>query len=452
MMAMFGERLPPSTGLQKDHFYLLKNMMQKEGQTDHQETEHTQNEPGNPSPRHKRRQPWTILLVIPFILAIILAWMYFPILQQVVVGTPTPPPETPTLTPTITRTPTTAPTSTITPTITATPMPPSAYRVTDMINIYPPIPQPAMEAYVLDEQNSVTADPDFSYPQWYSSDVIAQQLGISITEKYFATIGPGSATWSMDASLAPGLYQLFILDTVYSSAGSLDFQVLLGDRLLSPISGVQHVEYSTTSGTPRQVDDQWHSIGIYNLDSIAALKIQTSWEARDNSSIVAIDRALITRLPGSSEEFLEKLPANGNNFVVDDEIVAIESSDMWYKGTDQPAWGDQFQVLVNPVSTSKVTWEVPDAVPPGQYEALVWIPQIKGNSEVTYRLLVNGAEQSGVVVIETANMPASQWVSLGTWNVNSNSDAWVHITLQMEIAAGSTGEFAVDAAAFIKKP
>jgi hypothetical protein len=427
-------------------------MMQKEGQTDQQEPRHSQDDPGNPTVSHKRRRPWTILLAIPFIIAVVLAWMYFPILQQVVVGTPTPPPETPTITPTITKTATTKPTITITPTVTSTPLPISNYQVMDMFAVYPPIPQPALDAYVLDEENSVTADPDFSYPQWYSSDTIAQQLGISIAEKYFATIGPGSAVWSMDAPLAPGLYQVFILDTVYSSAGSLDFQVLLGDKPISPIGGVQHVEYSTTSGTPRQVDDQWHSIGIYSLDSVGILKIQTNWEARDNNSIVAIDRALITRLPESSLGILEQLPSEGSKFVVDDQNASIDSNDIWYNGSDQPAWGDQFQVLVNPASTAKITWEIPDAVPPGQYDVLVWIPQIKGNSEVIYRLLVNSAVQSGVVVIETANMPASQWVSLGTWDVNSTSDAWVHIALQMEIAAGSTGEFGIDAAAFVKKP
>lgn len=402
-------------------------------------------------PSSRKKTFLVILLVIIAAISVLSIWMYYPNINQMIVGTETPTPLPPTQTQTATELPTATTTSTPLPTPTNTPMPSSAFLAVDPQSISPPLSGLGTNIIVLNEDTSGFSEPDFNHPQWYSSEQISQQLGVIIPEPYFATIGPGSATWSMDVPLSPGLYEIFVLDTIYSSAGSLDFQVSLGDTALTPLLGVAHVEYATISGNPPQIWDIWHSIGLYALDFIDILAISTRWEAREMATIVAIDRVLIAQLPDSIQTYYDQLPANSPKYVVDNTTARFETNELSFTRNDLPAWGDEFQMIVNPTSDVDVFWEIPEAVAAGQYDVWVWAPRMEGNAEILYKVLVNGIETQGALVVDTGNMPSNQWVSLGTWNAPSLDGRPIRLALQMKIFGGTLGEIAIDAAAFISR-
>jgi len=334
----------------------------------------------NKKPKRPRRLLISLGITLLVLLAAMLAWMYIPVLNEIVSGTPTLPPAPPTITSSPTQTATVTPTNTPVPSPSPTPLPVSAYRI-EPDRIYPPVPGAALDAVILNEDISVSVDPPFDHPQWYSAEQISQQIGMVIPEPFFATIGPGAATWSMDVPLQPGLYEIFVLDTVYSSGGTLDFQVFLGVNELTPKLGIQHIEYNTLSGIPAQLDDVWHSIGLYELTDIDLLSVHTQWEAREMASIVAIDRILIVHQSSSNLQLLSQLPVNSPKFVVDDSAAAIDSKAIWFTRNDLTSWSDQFQMIVNPEENSQITWQIPNRVPPGYYDIWVYAPAMQGDAD-----------------------------------------------------------------------
>jgi hypothetical protein len=381
-----------------------------------------------------------------------LIWLFFPVISQAVIGSPTSLPLPPTETLIPSKTATAQFTATPIPTITNTPLPVSAYQVTDPASLYPPIPGLQLNTYILNDDTAVTPDPGFEFPQWYTSDTISQQLGVLIPEPFHATIGNGSVTWSMDAPVEPGLYEIYALDTLYSSGGALDFSVTLNGAPLSPILGRSHVDYQSSLSNPSQSEDAWHSLGIYMADSIGTFAISTSWDARDDLTIVAVDRVLITRRQDSIRNFIALLPSGNLSFVVDDLQAQVDTNEIWFTHTDAVAWGDQYQVLVNPGVDAKVTWETFDNVPTGTYQVMIWSPRVSGNAEVEYKFLVNGEEAPQALVVDLGSLPGDQWVVLGNWTASSDDSAPVKIALQMSIAGRTVGDVAIDAVAFIKMP
>lgn len=348
-------------------------------------------------------------------------------------------------------------TQTAPPTPTPSPQPPSAYLLPDLSSLQPPILDlQGSVAVLLNEDTNVLANPDFTHPQWYHSSLIGEQLGgIEFIEPYYATFGPGSVVWWMDVPLDPGLYEIYILDTLYSSAGPLDFQVTLGETLLTPIIGMPHVEYQSSQFENPQQFDLWHSIGVYDLDQINLLSIATYWEARDEFSIVAIDRVLIVRLSDSLRELINQLPQDRYKFVIDEQQADYETFQDWIMKDDALSWNDQFQIMINPPIDTKVTWELPDVVPINQYEIMAWIPEIRGTAEVGYKLLANGNEIprepiGDPPVTMQGNWLGGKWISLGFWNIPPYYGNYINLTLEMEIKAGTVGDVAIDAISFIK--
>jgi hypothetical protein len=165
--------------------------------------------------------------------------------------TPTPLPPTPTQIPT--RTPTITATPTVPPTITPTLLSPSAYRVSDITMIDPPLLEGfAVDVIILNDDKNVTVEPGFTNPQWEPSSKIAEQIGREIQEPFYATLGPGSVMWKMDVPLDAGLYELFVLDTLYSSGGFLNFTVKLGENDLTPVFGRPRVEFRSSQAVQQQ--------------------------------------------------------------------------------------------------------------------------------------------------------------------------------------------------------
>jgi hypothetical protein len=372
--------------------------------------------------------------------------------------TPTPFPPTTTITSTPTTTPTSTPTALPTPTI--TPMPPSAYQVLDLTSIRPGIPAKAVNAVILNEDTSAQVNPNFSNIQWTHSSTITEQLGIEMLDPYYATFGSGAVTWSMDVPLPPGLYELFVMDTLYSSGGALNFTVNLGNSEVQPIIGEKRVEFQSSRGTPPQTSDQWRSIGMYNLDRPDILLISTSWDQRNEYTIVAIDRVLILQLPDSHQQLLEMLPPQGGNVqILDESSAEFETVQYWVTMENAVAWGEQFEMVNTPPIASTVTWMIPNSVPISKYEVLVWIPEINGTAEVIYRVLANGTNillpegsENGDIQMTQGHYRGGQWVSLGTWSVPPVYGDSVKLSLQLETISDSVGDAAVDAIAFIQVP
>ena len=393
--------------------------------------------------------PALIMLVIGSL--VYLGWRNFAILDQFVNGRYTPTPS-PTFTATTTSTPTVTPQPTITPTPSPTPLPASAFRVQTLAALVPPPPPITIDAIVLNDDKNVVAEPDFGSISWYPSSNLGVPTGEN-SEPFFATFAAGRATWSMDVALNTGIYELFIMDTLYASAGPLTYIVDAGNAPLQPLLGTNAITLLSSQGEAPQRMNTWRSIGTYEINNPDnKLSISTSWDVRDERSIVAIDRALIARYPDSSRQFISQLPAGEQRYIVDDLQAVIDTREIIYNSNVQPAWGDQYQMLVNPGYDSTITWSTLDRVPIGRYEVLIWIPKVAASGDITLQFLVNDEALAGEITVNEASLPGNVWGSLGVWETPLIYEKPVRLSVKMSIPSGTAGEINIDAVAFIKLP
>ncbi|MDX9863609.1 MAG: hypothetical protein RBT34_02270 [Anaerolineaceae bacterium] len=416
--------------------------------------------PESPSRNHKILHiAFNIFMsIIVLMLLAILAWVSKPHITKLIPEKPTATPTiTPTFTPIPTRAPTTTPTITLTPTVTATPEPVSIYKVEDFFDVYPDVPEIAVNAYILDEDDSAQVNPAFESPLWYSSEAIGQQLGIEFSEPFYATYAAGWISWQMDMPLKAAIYEVFVLDTNTSSGGFLDFTVSLNDVPLQPLLGQTRARYKSSVSKPPQSGDQWISIGTYRFDPSGVVTISTSWDDRDEFSIVAVDRIMIIQLPESSNVMTGPFPQDRMTFISDDTQAVLNLQDPIFTNNDHLSWGDRYQFVVNPDNDVTAIWALSDSVPVGQYEIFVWVPELQGTAQAEYKLLVNdtpflsdiGAE---TVSIQHGGREGGQWVSLGTWTISDLYGNVVNLAVQMKVTGGTSGEIAFDAIAFMKSP
>ncbi len=373
-----------------------------------------------------------------------------------------------TLTPTITETvvyetptprATFTPTITLTPTVTNTPFPTSKYAVMDYSLIRPEAPLGADAIYIIDNLEA-KVEPGFDHYQWISSDIIGADIGREFDEEYYATFGAGSVRWSMDQALPPALYEIFILDTLYSSGGFLNFSVTLNDQQLQPIIGKTLLQYTTTQSEPPQYQDQWSSIGIFDIQQLGELSVFSEWGIRDELSIVAIDRIMIVQRPEMVRTILSQLPNTaGTTYIIDDEEASFSTSQYWKYWEDEQTWGGQYQVMSEPPLETSVTWTLPDLLPHGEFEAYAWIPQANASIPVSYALYAGGlllqqtddSLETEFIDGQGQNQPA-QWVKLGNWVIPPHFGNYVRIEIKMTIPESETGEVVIDTIAVIQKP
>ena len=322
----------------------------------------------------------------------------------------------------------------------------------------PPIDASGNEVVVMDDDVMVTPVPDFANPVWITSQQIAEAMGIELTNSYHATYGMPdlmSATWQMDVPLEPGLYQFYVMDTVLSSGGELDFAVRLGSRELTPLLGERLVAFKASYSKPAQRLDLWQPIGVYWLDTTEPLSVYTSWLQRDEYTIVAVDRVAVVHLPESGRQMIDKLPQGQLRYVIDETEADVEAVDFWTYMDEELAWGNQYQVLINPADKVTATYTPIDTLPYGKYQVLAWIPRVNGNAQLDFRVYLNGGDFSDEaananVQLLMGNYTESQWVSLGTWEIPEIYKDTAQLSLVMQAEGGQAGEIPVDAAAFVK--
>lgn len=392
---------------------------------------------------------------------IALIWINFPvryITNDIISSYYTETPIPPTLTPQLALTNIATKTPTLTPVIEATQLPTSAYAITIKESIDPVIPELVTDAIILNDDVNVEVSPEFSNIQWTHSSSIAQQLNLEFEEHFFATFGPATATWKMDVPVDTGLYEIYVLDTLYSSGGKLTFQVFIDDRRIEPLLGSPEIEYRSRSTDPQQRSDIWQSIGIYQLDSNGLVSVSTGWELRNEATIVAIDRLLIGRIPDTINTILSLLPSNQQRFLLDDSFADFDTTQYWEILDQSLAWGDKYHLMDNPPILTKVIWTIPYAIPVGKYEVMVWVPKIRGTANVVYSVTANNTndlqneEGQYEVTISQGDRQEPQWVSIGTWTVPEVYGELVYLKLNMTISSDSGGEVVADVIAFVKAP
>jgi len=387
----------------------------------------------------------------------LIIWLYRPWIQDWVTPDPTATPVLPTSTPmdTPTPAPTWTPVPSITPTPSLVPLPTSVYRFPETEPLNPAVPGYVNEPVILNEDKALVF-PELTNPIWIPSSQISAQLnGYTFTEPYYATFSEGSITWSMDRALPAGYYEIFVLDTLYSSGGSLEYQVKNGQNVMSSLTGTQKVTFRSSQGDKSQLGDQWHSIGVFQLPEENALSIFTQWPPRDEYTIVAIDRILISHLPDNTGDILQTLPQGLVRNVLDDDGVTIDSDTFPVEVSGNRSWGAKSTVLINPDYVDKVTWKYQDLLPLGTYEVAVFIPKLNGNAEVTYQLFANNQPLTsslgeGPIIVKQSQVQDG-WTSLGDWEIPLYFEYPVELRLEMGIKEGTLGEVAIDAAAFILK-
>lgn len=405
--------------------------------------------------REEKKPKWVVLvlIVLAAVLMGFLIWWYLPLMQKYARSFQEPTPFSPTITPVPSRTPRPTSAPTIPPPPTPTAMSASAFQLADPSLLNPPIAGLPGLPIIINEDQAVV-DPPLNHPQWIPSSKIAEQLGgIELPEPFYATFGVATISWIMDVPLPVGLYEIYVMDTVYSSAGPLDFKVRLGASELSPLLGQPSVDFlSSSRGDVRQSIDLWRDLGVYFLENNSdILSVSSVWGPRDEYTLVAVDRVLIGPLPASSLNMVAPLPPDKLKYIVDDIPAEMDSTDVVLPVEDALSWFDKFQVVTNPNKDVKVTWKLNEAVPLGKYDVLVWIPALHNKAGVTYKVLANDVELEGdPVLVNQIDYPGS-WVSLGLYDVSSLLyGKSVRLSVRLDIKGGTLGDIAIDAVAFIK--
>lgn len=427
------------------------------------------NRPPQPEPPKKKKNRRNFedqfgkIFVVALVVFIVgyLGWLFAPRVRNAMTFWPTSTPVPPAFTSTAQASATVTPLASNTPTPfpTETPRPLSTFWKPEGDSVNPAVPDAPDGVIVLSVDQSAEVSPPLDSLSWTSSDKIAADLGkTTYQEHWYATYDEGWVRWYTDQPLREGLYEIYTMDTMYSSGGSLDFSVMLGGQELTPITGSQHVEYMTSQYDPVQSQDTWRSIGMYYLTpSQEPLIVTAAWQPRDNYTIVSVDRLLIVPRKAYDLTILNQLPQIGTKYVLDDKRLEITGGDFLIDETDPQAWDLGFQLIMNPDRKVTITMPADIPWPIGNYKIYAWVPTTLGGITADVKFFTdnslvpadNGEESAKYTALQ--NQPA-QWVEIGSWTTDKYYERQRKVKVTIEIAENQSGEFPVDALALIHTP
>ncbi len=394
-------------------------------------------------------------------IVVYMGWLFAPRIRNSMTFWPTNTPTPVTPSPTVPATATVTPLATNTPTAmpTATPGPISTYWIASGSGLDPAVPNAPDGLVILSAKNSADVDPALDSVYWTSSSQIVQDLGkinSLYDSEWFATLNPGSIRFFMDRSLKEGLYEIYVMDTFYSSGGTLDYQVKVGEQEVSPLTSSQTVEFMTSQYDPRQSMDTWRSIGIYYLPpSIDVLTVSTSWGYRDEYTYVAADRVMIVPRRSTDLSLLNELPSVGTKYIMDDTEADITAGNSLFHEDVSRSWDDSYQLILNPKTKATIEYSSKEPWPIGAYSIFMYIPENKGGIDAEIQVFTDNT------LLETLNgestvklhMPTGgEWVLIGQYNTDRYYERPVKFKVTITIPEGQSGEFPVDALAFIQQP
>ena len=389
-----------------------------------------------------------------------MGWLYAPQIRNSMTFWPTHTPTPLTPTPTIPATATVTPlaTNTPTPSPTPTPGPISTYWIANGNTLDPAVPNAPEGLVILSAKNSAEVNPPLDSIYWTRSSQIVEDLG-RLTSNYdsewFATVNNGSIRYYMDQPLKEGLYEIYVMDTYYSSGGSLDFQVQLGGQQLTPMTGSQTVNFMTSQYDPRQNYDTWRSLGIYYIpQSRDVLTVSTSWGFRDEYSYVAADRIMIVPRKITNLALLNSLPNTGMRFIMDDTQASITAGNNQFRETISTAWDDSYQLIINPKQKCTVEYSSLEPWPIGSYSIYLYFPESKGGLDAEIQVKTDNTILETVAGFDTVQMhipTGGSWVLVGQYNTDRYYERPVKFKVTITVPEGQQGEYPVDAIAFIRE-
>ena len=351
------------------------------------------------------------------------------------------------------------PTNTPLPSATPTPGPISTYWIANGNDLDPQVPNAPEGAVILSAKNSAEVDPPFDSIYWTSSSQIVQDLGrlnSLYDSEWFATVNSGHVRYYMDQPLKEGLYEIYVMDTYYSSGGNLDFLVQIGGQSLTPLTSSPSVTFMTSQYDPRQNYDTWRSLGIYYImPSRDVLNVSTSWGFRDQYSYVAADRIMIVPRKITDLALLNALPNYGTRYVMDDTQADINAGNSQFRETISTAWDDSYQLIINPKQKCTVEYSSQEPWPIGEYTIYLYIPESKGGLDADIQVKTDNTVLETVGGEETVRMhipSAGGWVMIGKYNTDRYYERPVKFKVTVTIPEGQQGEYPADAIAFIQVP
>ena len=396
-----------------------------------------------------------------FFVVVYMGWLFAPRIRNSMTfwptNTPTPLPPTPTTEATMTVTPLATNTPTAAPT--ATPGPISTYWIANGSELDPEVPNAPEGLVILTAKNSAEVDPPLDSIYWTSSSQIVQDLGNMNSlydSEWFATMNNGSIRYFMDQSLKEGLYEIYVMDTFYSSGGNLDFLVQLGGQTLTPLTSSQSVSFMTSQFDPRQNMDTWRSLGIYYImPSRDVLTVSTIWGLRDQYTYVAADRIMIVPRKMTDLSLLNALPGTGTKYIMDDTQATISAGNSRFKEFISTSWDDSYQLIINPKSECTVEYSSKEPWPIGAYSIYLYLPESKGGLDADIQVHTDNTLLETVGGESTVRMhipTGGNWVLVGQYNTDRYYERPVKFKVNITIPENQTGEYPVDAIAFIHQP
>ncbi len=399
--------------------------------------------------------------MLTLFIVVYMGWLFAPRIRNAMTfwptNTPTPITPSPTIPATMTVTP--LATNTPTPSPTPTPGPISTYWIANGNDLDPAVPNAPEGVVILSAKNSAEVDPPFDSLYWTSSSQIVQDLGrvnSLYDSEWFATVNNGHIRYYMDQPLKEGLYEIYVMDTFYSSGGNLDFLVQIGGQTLTPLTSSSTVTFMTSQYDPRQNYDTWRSLGIYYiLPSREVLNVSTSWGFRDQYSYVAADRIMIVPKKITDLSLLNSLPAYGTRYVMDDTQASINAGNSQFKETVSTSWDDSYQLIINPKQKCTIEYNSLEPWPIGEYTIYLYIPESKGGLDADIQVKTDNTLLSTVSGEETVRMhipDTGGWVMVGKYDTDRYYERPVKFKVTITIPEGQQGEYPVDAIGFIHVP
>ena len=162
-----------------------------------------------------------------------------------------------------------------------------------------------------------------------------------------------------------------------------------------------------------------------------------------------------TFLHGLPFTTMHSLPANGTRYIMDDTQAEISAGNSRFRESISTSWDDSYQMIINPKNKCTVEYSSKEPWPIGSYSIYLYIPESKGGLDAEIQVHTDNTlleTVSGASEVKMHIPTGGSWVLVGQYNTDRYYERPVKFKVTISIPENQSGEYPVDAVAFIHQP
>ena len=140
---------------------------------------------------------------------------------------------------------------------------------------------------------------------------------------------------------------------------------------------------------------------------------------------------------------------------MDDTQAEITAGNSRFKESISTSWDDSYQLIINPKNECKIEYSSKEPWPIGAYSIYLYIPESKGGLDAEIQVHTDNTlleTVSGASEVKMHIPTGGNWVLIGQYNTDRYYERPVKFKVNITIPGGQSGEYPVDAIAFIHQP